>query len=155
MITASCDCDGLSISEVVAEKAGQILGQAAIELSKNADSSLNQAYLCNNQGNSNQTRQDFENTLETVIENTNSPYHLLRDKHQIALLSPPIKMNFEIQNKTYKLKIGTWDSTNKFKPYGGYEIKAVKRFFRVGIVLAEPWAWIDGAQAQCLILNHG
>ena len=104
MITASCDCDGLSISEVVAEKAGQILGQAAIELSKNADSSLNQAYLCNNQGNSNQTRQDFENTLETVIENTNSPYHLLRDKHQIALLSPPIKMNFEIQNKMHNNK---------------------------------------------------
>ncbi len=24
-------------------------------------------------------------------------------------------------------------------------MKAVKRFFRVGVILAEPWAWIDGA----------
>ena len=69
---------------------------------------------------------------------------MLRDKHQIALLSPPIKLSYEIQNQTYKLKIGTWDSKDKFKPYNGYKIEAVKRFFRVGIVLAEPWAWIDG-----------
>ena len=126
---------------MVAENAGKILGEAAIQLFKST-SSFNNGYSCSIQGNSNQTRQDFETALESEVQK--SQYHVLRDKHQIALLSPPIKLNYEIQNQTYKLKIGTWDSEDKFKPYNGYKIEAVKRFFRVGIVLAEPWAWIDG-----------
>ena len=46
------------------------------------------------------------------------------------------------------MKIATWDSLEKFKPFNGYKIEESKRFFCVGIVLAEPWAWIDGVQGM-------
>ena len=61
----------MSISEIVVENAGKILGQAAIELSQSI-SSINQAYSCDNQGTSNKTRQDFESAIDSVIAKSNS-----------------------------------------------------------------------------------
>ena len=36
--------------------------------------------------------------------------------------------------------------TGEFEGVSGYEeLKKVKRFFRVGIVLGMPWAWVNGS----------
>lgn len=37
---------------------------------------------------------------------------------------------------------------NQFKPVPGLNLTKVKRFFRIGIVLAEPWAWIDNPDLE-------
>ena len=44
------------------------------------------------------------------------------------------------------LDAGKWLPTGKFEGVSGYEeLKKVKRFFRVGIVLGMPWAWVNGS----------
>ena len=72
--------------------------------------------------------------------------YLLRDKHAIPYLVPSLAMNIQLQNKTTNINVGSWSAQEGIQTSPGYELAKVKRFFRVGVVLGQPWAWIEGAE---------
>lgn len=138
----NCDCSSIKIPEEAVKNSAIILGQAALDMAKSGKPAT-QKYSCNINGTTNQTRNDFESFIKAKVEG--STYYALKDKHQITLLTPPIKLKVEILNKDDKTSVGQWDPLSGFKPEPGYEMKKVKRFFRVGVVLAEPWAFVDNS----------
>ena len=50
-----------------------------------------------------------------------------------------------LQNQSATIDAGTWNPEDKFVANKGYQNKEVKRFFRIGIVLGLPWAWINAS----------
>lgn len=137
----NCDCSSIKIPEEAVKNSAIILGQAALDMAQSGKPAR-QKYSCTVNGTSNATRNDIDSFIKSKAEV--STYHALKDKHGITLLTPPIKLNVEILNKDDKTSVGQWNGTN-FIPEPGYEMKKVKRFFRVGVVLAEPWAFVENS----------
>ena len=50
-----------------------------------------------------------------------------------------------ITNQSTTIDAGTWNPEDLFVANEGYQNTEVKRFFRVGIVLGLPWAWINAS----------
>ena len=50
-----------------------------------------------------------------------------------------------IINQSATIDAGTWNPEDQFVANEGYQNKEVKRFFRIGIVLGLPWAWINAS----------
>ena len=55
-------------------------------------------------------------------------------------------MDIKLQDKTTNIDVGRWSASEGMTTSPGYELAKVKRFFRVGVVLGQPWAWIEGAE---------
>ena len=134
-LQSNCDCGNLKMAEKVVEMAGKLVGRAAIN-----GQVTRRNWNCNVAGTSNQTRQSFEAALEATA--ASSTYLMQRDKHSIPHLTPSIGMNIKLQNKSTTINVGTWNPTQGIVPAPGYALAKVKRFFRVGVVLGQPWAWI-------------
>ena len=128
--------------EKVVEVAASLLGQAALKMASEGKS-IRQSWNCNAAGTSNQTRQDYEAALESTSET--SRYLMQRDKHSIPHLTPNLIMNIRLQNTSTTINVGSWNPTEGIESAPGYALAKVKRFFRVGVVLGQPWAWIEGA----------
>jgi ABC-type amino acid transport substrate-binding protein len=131
------------MSEIVVMNSAKLLAEAAIKMSKDGKQTL-KPWRCTSKGSNNNTRNDFETYLSKRVQ-SNSRYALLKDKHTIPHLLAPIKMIVKLQNTTTTIEAGSWDPEAGFVQASGYQMKKVKRFFRVGIVLGLPWAWVDGA----------
>ena len=105
ILTANCDCDdSTNIAQIAVTKMAIILGQAALNMFKDGKSIL-KTYSCDAAGISNTTREEFESYLGAAIKAT-SKYFLTKDKHEISLISPPVKLDVAIKNKTNSMKIG-------------------------------------------------
>lgn len=120
-----------------------MLAESAIKLAK-AGKTVSKFWSCTSGGTNNQTKADFESYLKQRL-NT-SRYILQRDKNDVPLLMPFIKMNVRLQNKSDAITVGSWDPEAKFSPASGYQVQKIKRFFRVGVVLGLPWAWVNNSE---------
>ena len=74
----------------------------------------------------------FEAYLQQELSQT-SRYILLKDKYEMPYLQPAIEISIKLENKSTTINAGIWNPKDKFVQNDGYQMKKVKRFFRVGI----------------------
>ncbi len=132
------------MAETVVRNAAKLIAEATIKMNRDGKTLLS-SWNCNNPGTSNVTRDDFEYYVKTEV-NERSKYLVQKDKYQMPLLMPPIEMNVKTENKSTSIDVGSWKPKDGFVLAPGFKMEKVKRFFRVGVVLGQPWAWVKDAE---------
>ena len=134
-----------SIPEEMVTNGAKIVAQALAEMKTNGELSQ-AAWDCEDSSTGdNDTRKAFDDAVAAMTD-TSSTYLFKRDKHEVPLITAPIKIDVSTKNKTGDVGVGTWNPKDGFQHAANYEPQSIRRFFRVGVVLGLPWAWVEGAE---------
>lgn len=143
-IGTNCDCSNMNDipTEIVGN--GMELFLKALSKMDNEGTLPKQAWTCDNPSSGNNaTRAQFDLAVGTTVNAT--AYLFKRDKHNVPLITAPIKIKAKSENQTGPVLIGDWNPVQRFVQAPGYSLGEIKDYFRVGVVLGMPWAWIEGA----------
>ena len=142
----NCDCDSMTdVPQQIVFNGAKILAEslAAMKEENNLPSAN---WDCDNDATgNNDTRIAFDDKVDATVA-ASSTYLFKRDKYDVPLITAPIRMDVSTKNMSGDVAVGTWNPKDGFEHSPNYEPQSIRRFFRVGVVLGLPWAWVDGAE---------